>query len=201
YDTKGLLNAALAGTDPVIFLESQTLYGDGEMYHAGGVPEGYYEIEIGQPDVKKPGKDLTIITLGPALHKAIAAAKTLAEYGVDAEVIDLRCVNPLNYDILVESVKKTGKVLLASEAVERGNVLHNIAANLTQFCFDYLDAPPVVVGARNWVSPAAELEQKYFPQPHWLVDAVHERIMPLKGYTPQSTRTLGELARWSRKGV
>lgn len=201
YDTKGLLNAALAGTDPVIFLESQTLYGDGEMFHEGGVPEGYYEIEIGQPDVKKPGKDLTIITLGPALHKAIAAAKTLAEYGVDAEVIDLRCVNPLNYDILVESVKKTGKVLLASEAVERGNVLHNIAANLTQFCFDYLDAPPVVVGARNWVSPAAELEQKYFPQPHWLVDAVHERILPLKGYTPKSNRTLGELARWSRKGV
>lgn len=201
YDTKGLLNAALAGTDPVVFLESQTLYGDGEIFHEGGVPEGYYEIEIGQPDVKKVGKDLTIITLGPALHKALAAAKTLAEYGVDAEIIDLRSVNPLNYDLLVESVKKTGKVLLASEAVERGNVMHNIAANLTQFCFDYLDAPPVVVGARNWVSPAAELEQKYFPQPHWLVDAVHERILPLKGYTPQSNRTLGELARWSRKGV
>jgi len=201
YDAKGLLNTALAGTDPVIFLESQTLYGDGEIFHEGGVPEGYYEIEIGQPDIKKPGKDLTIITLGPALHKAIEAAKTLAEYGVDAEIIDLRSVNPLNYDILIESVKKTGKVLLTSEAVERGNVLHNIAANLTQFCFDYLDAPPVVVGARNWVSPAAELEQKYFPQPSWLVDAIHERILPLKGYTPGSNRTLGELARWNRKGI
>ncbi|MBT7162803.1 MAG: dehydrogenase [Victivallales bacterium] len=201
YDAKGLLNSALAGTDPVVFLESQTLYGEGELFHEGGVPEDYYEIEIGQPDVKRQGKDLTIITLGPTLYKAIEAADTLAEYGVDAEVIDLRSVNPLDYDKLIESVKKTGKVLLASEAVERGNVMHNIAANLTQFCFDYLDAPPVVVGARNWVSPAAELEEKYFAQPYWLVDAVHERILPLKGYTPKSNRTLGELARWNRLGV
>ena len=201
YDTKGLLNAALAGTDPVIFLESQVLYGKGEFFHEGGVPEDYYEVEIGEPDVKKAGRDLTIITLGPTLYKALEAAETLAQYGVDAEIIDLRSVNPLNYDKLVESVRKTGKVLLASEAVERGNVMHNIAANLTQLAFDDLDAPPVVVGARNWVSPAAELEEKYFPQPHTLVDAVHERILPLAGYTPAGNRTLGEMARWCRQGI
>ena len=201
YDAKGLLNAALAGTDPIIFLESQGLYGKGEYFHEGGVPEGYYEIEIGDPDVKRVGKDLTIITVGPTLYKALDAADKLAEYGVDAEVIDLRSINPLNYDKLVESVKKTGKVLLASEAVERGNVLHNIAANLTQLAFDSLDAPPVVVGARNWVTPAAELEEKYFPQVYTLLDAVHERILPLKGYTPTGNRTLGELSRWSRLGV
>ena len=201
YDAKGMMNSALAGTDPVVFLESQTAYDMGEIFHQGGVPEGYYEIDLSEPDVKKEGKDLTIITFGPTLYKAMDAAKELAKYGVDAEIIDLRTVNPLNYDKLVASVKKTGKVLLASEAVERGNVLHNVAANLTQLCFDQLDAPPVVVGARNWISPAAELETMFFPQPGWLVDLIHERILPLKGYTPKSNQTLGELQRRARLGV
>jgi len=201
YDTKGLLNAALAGTDPVIFLESQTTYGQGELFHEGGVPAGYYEIEIGEPDVKRAGKDLTLITFGPVLYRALEAARALEQYGVDAEVIDLRSVNPLNYDTLVASVAKTGKALLICDAVERGNVMHNVAANLTQLAFDELDAPPVVIGSRNWVCPAAELEAKYFPQPSWILDAVHERILPLKGYTPTTNRTLGELARWCRQGV
>jgi 2-oxoisovalerate dehydrogenase E1 component len=201
YDTKGLLNAALAGSDPVIFLESQTVYGKGELFHEGGVPAGYYEIEMGDPDVKKVGKDVTIVTLGPVLYRALDAVKLLAEHGVDAEVIDLRSVNPLNYDKLVASVKKTGKVLLISDAVERGNVMHNVAANLTQLAFDDLDAPPAVIGSRNWVCPAAELEEKYFPQPVWILDAIHERLMPLPGYTPTTNRTPGELARWCRLGV
>ena len=201
YDAKGMMNSALAGTDPVVFLESQTAYDIGELFHQGGVPEGYYEIDLSEPDVKKEGKDLTIITFGPTLYKAMDAVKELAKYGVDAEIVDLRTVNPLNYDKLVASVKKTGKVLLASEAVERGNVLHNIAANLTQLCFDQLDAPPVVVGARNWISPAAELETMFFPQPEWLLDIIHERILPLKGYTPKSNQTLGELQRRARLGV
>lgn len=201
YDTKGLLNAALAGSDPVVFLESQTVYGKGELFHEGGVPAGFYEVAIGDPDVKKVGKDLTIVSVGPVLYRVLDAVKALAGYGVDAEVIDLRSINPLNYDKLVASVTKTGKVLLVSDAVERGNAMHNVAANLTQLAFDQLDAPPVVVGARNWVCPAAELEEKYFPQPGWLLDAVHERILPLKGYTPKTNRTLGELARWSRLGV
>ncbi|MGI5924328.1 MAG: alpha-ketoacid dehydrogenase subunit alpha/beta [Lentisphaeria bacterium] len=202
YDAKGLLNSALAGSDPVVFLESQQLYGNGEMFHQGGVPEGYYEIEIGEPDVKRAGKDLSIITFGPALFKALKAADTLAaDHDISAEVIDLRSVNPLKYDKIIESVKKTGKVVLVNEAVERGNVMHNIAANITQFCFDYLDAPPVVIGAHNWVSPAAELESKYFPQSSWILDSIHERIMPLKGYTPGTNRSLGELQRVSALGV
>ena len=202
YDAKGLLHKALAGTDPVVFLESQTLYGRGEEFHQDGVPEDYYEIEIGDPDVKRAGSDLTIITFGPTLYKAIEAAETLEkDAGLSAEVIDLRSANPLDYDKLVQSVRKTGKVVLASEAVERGNLMHNVAANLTQLAFDYLDAPPVVVGARNWVSPAAELEEKYFPQPDWIIDAIHERIMPLENYTPKTNRTLGELERVSRLGV
>jgi len=85
--------------------------------------------------------------------------------------------------------------------VERGNVMQTIAANLTQLCFDDLDAPPVVVGSRNWITPAAELETLFFPQSAWLIDAIHERILPLKGYQPATNQTLGELLRRSRLGV
>jgi 2-oxoisovalerate dehydrogenase E1 component len=202
YDAKGMMNAALAGTDPVIFFESQKLYDIGEMFEAGGVPEGYYEIELGEPSVKRRGRDLTIVTLGPTLYTAIEAADQLAaRFGVDAEVIDLRSANPVNYDPLVESVGRTGKVLFASEAVERGNYLQTVASNLAQMCFDDLDAPPVVVGARNWITPAPELEAMFFPQPAWLLDAVHEQILPLRGYQPTTNRTSGELIRRARRGV
>jgi len=202
YDAKGMMNAALAGTDPVVFFESQKVYDFGEMFVEQGVPEGYYEIELGEPSVKRQGTDLTIITLGPALYTAIAAAGELqARFGVSAEVIDLRAANPLNYEPLAESVKKTGKVLLACDAVERGCVMQTVAANLTQLCFDDLDGPPVVVGARNWITPAAELEALFFPQPAWLLDAIHERILPLKGYQPRTKQSLGELVRRARAGV
>ena len=202
YDAKGMMNSALAGTDPVVFFESQKLYDMGEMFEPSGVPEGYYEIDLSQPSVKRKGKDLTIVTLGPALYTAITAADELAaRFDLAAEVIDLRTVNPLNYDLLVESVHKTGKVLLVSDAVERGNALQTVASNLTQLCFDDLDAPPVVVGSRNWITPAAELEAMFFPQPSWLLDAIHEQLLPLKGYQPTTSRTRGELIRRSRLGV
>src|SRR4030095_12129122 len=111
YDAKGMMNAALAGTDPVIFFESQKVYDAGEMFAVDGVPEGYSEIELSEPSVKRRGSDLTIITLGPTLYTAVAAADVLqATYGISAELIDLRAANPLNYDPLVASVKKTGKV-------------------------------------------------------------------------------------------
>jgi 2-oxoisovalerate dehydrogenase E1 component len=202
YDAKGMMAAALAGTDPVVFFESQKIYDMGEMFVEQGVPEGHYEIDLSEPSIKRQGNDLTIITLGPALYTAVAAADRLEkEFGISAEIIDLRAVNPLNYDLLVNSVRKTGKVLLASDAVERGSALHTVATNLTQLCFDDLDAPPVVVGSRNWITPAPELEAMFFPQPEWLLDAVHERILPLKGYRPQTNSTIGELVRRSRHGV
>ena len=201
YDAKGMMNAALAGTDPVVFFESQKIYDYGEMFVEEGVPEGYYEIDLAQPSIKRKGKDLTIITFGPALYTAIAAADELNALGLAAEVIDLRTANPLDYDLLVESVRKTGKVLLVSDAVERGGVMQSVATNLTQLCFDSLDAPPVVIGSRNWITPAPELETLFFPQPAWLVDAIHERILPLKGYKPRTNQTLGELARRTRLGV
>ncbi len=202
YDAKGLMNAALAGTDPVVFFESQKVYDMGEIFVAGGVPEGYYEVAIGEPSVKRAGEDLTIVTLGPALYTAIDAAKELeSSFGLSAEVIDLRSATPLDYAPLAESVRKTGRALLVSDAVERGSVMQTVAAALTQLCFDDLDAPPVVVGSRNWITPAAELEATFFPQPYWLLDAIHERILPLKGYTPRTRQSLDEMMRRSRLGV
>ncbi|VGO12942.1 Acetoin:2,6-dichlorophenolindophenol oxidoreductase subunit beta [Pontiella desulfatans] len=202
YDAKGMLNLALAGTDPVIFFESQKTYGVGELFEKGGVPEGYFETEEGEPAVRTQGKDLTLITLGPVLYSGMKVVDEMKEkYGMDVELIDLRFVNPLNYDKLVESVKKTGRVVLASDSVERGSCLHNIAANLTNLCFDYLDAPPVVIGAKNWISPAAEMETDYFPQASWIIDAVHERIVPLPGHVVKHNYTNGELQRIARLGV
>ena len=202
YDAKGMMNAALAGTDPVLFFESQKLYDIGEMFQTAGVPEAYYEIELGLPSVKRTGADLTMVTFGPALYTAIAAADELLErFDLSTEVIDLRSANPLEYGPIVESVRKTGKVLLVSEAVERGGVMQTVASTLTQLCFDDLDGPPVVVGSRNWITPAPELEEMFFPQPSWLLDAVHEQIVPLRGYRPTGNRTRGELLRRARLGV
>ncbi len=202
YDAKGMMNTALAGSDPVIFFESQKLYDYGEQFVETGVPEGYYEIDLSEPSVKRAGKDLTIVTLGPALYTAVAAATELEKkYGLSAEVVDLRAAVPLNYDTLVKSVRKTGKVLLACDAVERGCVMQTVASTLTQLCFDDLDAPPVVIGSRNWITPAPELEASFFPQPGWLLDAIHERILPLKNCRPGTNQTLGELARRARLGV
>ncbi len=201
-DAKGMLNLALAGTDPVIFFESQKTYGVGELFEKDGVPEGYYETEEGEPAVRIEGTDLTLITLGPVLYSGMKAVDELkAKYGLSVELIDLRFVNPLNYDKIVESVKKTGRVLLASDSVERGSCLHNIAANITNLCFDQLDAPPVVIGAKNWISPAAEMETDYFPQPEWMIDAIHQRILPLPGHVPTHNYTTGEMLRIARKGV
>ena len=120
---------------------------------------------------------------------------------MEVELIDLRFSNPLNYDTILESVKKTGRIVLASDAVERGSTLHNIASNITTLCFDYLDAPPVVIGARNWISPAAELEEKYYPQADWIIDAIHERVVPLPGHVVTQNYTNGELQRITRLGV
>ena len=202
YDAKGMLNLALRGTDPVIFFESQKLYGIGEQFAASGVPEGYYEIPEGEPVIRREGKDLTLITIGATLYPALKAADELQEkYGFSVEVIDLRFINPLNYDLLIESVKKTGKVLLSSDACERNSFLHTVSSNLTQLAFNYLDAPPVVLGSRNWITPPPELEETFFPQKEWIIDTIHERILPLSGHQVTTVQTYGEIIRRNRLGV
>ncbi len=202
YDAKGLMNSALMGTDPVVFFESQRLYDIGEMFNMDGVPEGYYEIPIGEPDIKKEGKDVTILTIGATLYNAIEAARILEEkHGISAEVIDARSIVPFNYEKVLESVKKTGRIILSSDACERGSHLNDIARNITEMAFDYLDAPPVVVGAKNWITPCFELENVYFPQADWMIDAIHEKIMPLKGHVAKNNFTINEQLRASKKGV
>jgi 2-oxoisovalerate dehydrogenase E1 component len=194
--------SALLGTDPVIFFESQRLYDLPEMFETAGVPEGRYEIPFGEPSIKKAGKDLTILTIGATLYRAIDAAKELeTKYGVSCEVIDARSIVPFNYAKVIESVKKTRKILLTSDACERGSSLQTMAAKITQFAFDELDAPPVVVGARNWVVPADEVEDAFFPFPSDMIDAVHTHIIPLKGYTPARECSTADLLRRSAEGV
>ncbi len=201
YDAKGLMNAALMGTDPVIFFESQRLYDIGEMFQPE-VPAGHYEVAIGVPDVKKVGKDVTFLTIGATLYKALDAAKILEEkYGISAEIIDARSVVPFNYDLVVESVKKTGRIILASDACERGSILKDMAQTVSELAFDYLDAPPVVIGARNWITPAYELEDSFFPQPEWFLDAIHEKILPLPGHVSTTAANNRELARLRKLGV
>lgn len=202
YDAKGLMNAALNGTDPVVFFESQRIYDKGEEFHKEGVPEGYYEIPLGEPDVKKAGKDVTILTIGATLYKAMEAAKILEEkYGVEAEVIDARSIVPFNYDKVVESVKKTGRIILASDACSRGSILNDFARNISELCFDYLDAPAVVCGAQNWITPPFEFDAEFFPQPNWIVDYINDKILPLKGHVSTINTSDAEIMRKAKKGV
>lgn len=202
YDAKGLMNSVLMGTDPVIFFESQRLYDIGEMFHKEGVPKGYYEIPIGEPDIKKAGNDITILTIGATLYRALDAAKILEEkYGLSAEIIDARTIVPFNYEKVIESVKKTGRILLTSDACDRGSHLKDMAQTISELVFDHLDAPPVVVGSKNWITPAHELENYFFPQPEWIIDAIHEKILPLKGHVVTTNFTNQELLRTNRFGV
>ena len=202
YDAKGLMNSALMGTDPVVFFESQRIYDKGEEFVEAGVPEGYYEIEIGDPDIKREGSDVTILTIGATLYRALEAADELQEkYGMSAEVIDARSIVPFNYEKVIKSVKKTGRIILSSDACERGSHLKDMAQTISELAFDYLDAPPVVVGARNWITPAQEYEKYFFPQPGWFIDAIHQKIVPLKGHVSTQNFTETEQLRLNKYGV
>lgn len=202
YDAKGMLNLALRGTDPVVFFESQRLYNETEQFVEGGVPIEYYEIEMGEPILRREGNDLTIVTIGATLYRALEAAEELEiHHNLDVEVIDTRFINPLNYEPILASVKKTGRVLLASDACERGSYLHTLATNISQIAFDYLDAPVAVVGSRNWITPPAELESAFFPQKEWIIDTVHERILPLSGHSPTTSQSTEEIIKRNRLGI
>jgi len=202
YDAKGLMNSALQGTDPVVFFESQRLYDIGEQFQKDGVPEGYYEIPIGEPDIKREGSDITILTIGATLYRALDAAKTLEEkYNLSAEIIDARSLVPFNYEPVIESLKKTGRIIISGDASARGSFLRDLASNITELAFDYLDAPPVVVGSRNWITPAYELEDSFFPQPEWIIDAIHTKILPLEGHVCTSDFTEVEQLDRNARGI
>jgi 2-oxoisovalerate dehydrogenase E1 component len=201
YDAKGMLNLALRSSDPVVFFESQRLYPEPEKVVPGGVPVEQYEVPLGEPAVRRSGDDVTIVTIGATLHVALEAARRMQERGVSAEVIDVRFLNPLNLEPIAASVKKTGRCIVASDACERGSFAHTLASNLTQLCFDRLDGPIVVLGARNWITPPTEIEDLFFPQPEWFLDVLHERLLPLPGYAPATEQSTASIVERYRAGV
>ena len=136
YDAKGLLKAAIRDKDPVIFLESEQMYGD-----KGEIPEGEYIIPIGLADVKREGKDVTIVSFNKMMKVALSAADELAKEGISAEVIDLRTIRPLDYKTILDSVKKTHRLVIVAEDWPLAGMASEIAFNVQKNAFDYLDAP------------------------------------------------------------
>ncbi len=202
YDAKGLMATSLSGTDPVVFFESQRIYDVGEQFHEGGVPAQYYEIPFGKADIKRKGADVTILSFGAVLYRALQAADMLKEkYGLEAEIVDARTLVPFDYDTLLESVKKTGRLVIVTDACERGSFASEVARQVTEMAFDDLDAPPVVVASKNWITPAHELEDYFFPQAEWILDAIDAKIVPLPGHERTTNQTLGEKLKNERKGV
>lgn len=147
-DVKGLLKAALRDDDPVIFFQHKRLFAQ-----KGPVPEGEYIIPIGKAEVKRPGRDLTIITYSRMTYLCLEAAKILAEKGIEAEVIDLRTLKPLDFALLAESIKKTYRAMVVHEACLTGGFGAEIAARIGEELFDYLDAPVTRIGAKDVPMP------------------------------------------------
>lgn len=140
YDAKGLLKASIRDNDPVIFCESELMYGE-----KGPVPEGEYIIPIGVADIKKEGNDVTIVSFGKMMKVALGAAAELAKEGINAEVIDLRTIRPIDYACVVNSVKKTNRLVVVEEAWPLGSISTEIAYHVQRYAFDYLDAPVIRV--------------------------------------------------------
>jgi len=136
YDAKGLLKSAIRDNDPVIFMESEQMYGD-----KGEIPDGEYIIPIGVADVKRAGTDVTIATFGKITKVVLKAAEELAKEGISAEVIDLRTVRPIDYNTIIESVKKTNRLVIVEEAWPLASISSEITYMVQKMAFDYLDAP------------------------------------------------------------
>lgn len=167
-DAKGLLKTAIRDDNPVMFLEHKLLYGAG-----GEVPEGEYTIPIGKADIKREGKDVTILAYSMMLHKALSAAETLSLEGIEAEVIDPRTLIPFDKETLYKSIEKTGRLVIVHEAVKQGGFGGEIAAMVAEECFDSLDAPIKRVAAPFTPIPfASGLESAYIPDEAKIIDAV-----------------------------
>ena len=167
-DAKGMLKSAIRAADPVIVLEHKLLYAKKEE-----IPEEEYLIPLGQADVKRAGKDLTIITWSREVNFSLEAAQTLAAEGIDVEVLDLRSLVPLDWDAIVKSVSKTHNVIIVSEEVKRGSYAGELSAQIAEELFDELDAPVERVCGLNIVPPfSPTLEDENFPHPDTIVKAV-----------------------------
>ena len=148
YDAKGLLKTAIRGDDPVIFMESEQMYGD-----KGEVPEGEYTIPLGVADIKREGKDVTIVSFGKIIKEAYKAADQLEQEGISCEIIDLRTVRPMDHEAILKSVKKTNRLVILEEAWPFGNVATEITYQIQSQAFDYLDAPIVRLNTADTPAP------------------------------------------------
>lgn len=168
YDAKGLLKSAIRDENPVLFIECGILYRT-----KGPVPEEEYTIPLGQADVKKKGNDVTIVGVSRLVGEALSAAKKLEDKGVSAEVIDIRTLQPLDLDAITESVKRTSRLVIASDDVRTGGVGSEISAAVLESSFDYLDAPIIRVACPEIPVPfSPSLEQMYMPNADKIVQAV-----------------------------
>ena len=170
YDAKGLLKAAIRDPNPVVFLESEMTYGV-----KGEVPDEEYIIELGKADIKRPGKDVTLITWGKQLFNVQKTAEQLAQQGIDAEIVDLRSLRPLDHETIFNSVVKTGRCVIVHEGFLYAGVGAEIAARIQEACFDVLEAPVLRVANRDVPQPyATNLEQLVNPNPERIINAVRQ---------------------------
>jgi len=172
YDAKGLLIAAIRDDDPVMFFEHKMLY---DM--TGEVPEGDYVVPIGKADIKREGNDVTIVAISRMVHIALEAAKRLSTEGIEAEVVDLRSLSPLDEDAVLSSLAKTRRLVVVDEDNPRCSVAADIAALAVDKGFDYLDAPVKLVTAPHTPVPfSPSLERYYIPTPERVIAAVREIV-------------------------
>jgi pyruvate dehydrogenase E1 component beta subunit len=168
YDAKGLLKAAIRDDDPVIFMESEQMYGD-----KGEVPEGEYILPIGVADIKRQGSDVTVVSFGKIIKEAYLAADALEKEGISCEVIDLRTVRPLDINTVLESVKKTNRLVILEEAWPFGNVSTEITYQVQEKVFDYLDAPIIKINTADTPAPYSPvLLKEWLPNSDDVVKAV-----------------------------
>tara|TARA_B100000767_G_scaffold42980_1_gene36910 strand:+ start:743 stop:1720 length:978 start_codon:yes stop_codon:yes gene_type:complete len=168
YDAKGLLKAAIRDDDPVIFMESEQMYGD-----KGEVPEGEYVLPIGVAEIKRVGSDVTVVSFGKIIKEVYIAADALEKEGVSCEVIDLRTVRPLDINTILESVKKTNRLVILEEAWPFGNVSTEITYQVQEKAFDHLDAPIIKINTADTPAPYSPvLLKEWLPNSEDVVKAV-----------------------------
>ena len=168
YDAKGLLKTAIRDDDPVIFMESEQMYGD-----KGEVPEGEYLLPIGKADIKRSGSDVTIVSFGKIIKVAFEAAEALAKEGIECEIIDLRSVRPIDYDTVVESVRKTNRMVIVEEAWPLAAISSELTYMVQKRAFDFLDAPIVRVNSADTpMAYSPVLVEAYLPNAKRVYDAV-----------------------------
>jgi 2-oxoisovalerate dehydrogenase E1 component beta subunit len=161
YDAKGLIKSAIRDEDPVIYFEHKFLYRRIKEV----LPEEEYLVPIGKADIKRPGTDISVITYGAMVHNALEAATVLAEEGIELEVLDLRTLLPLDKERILESVKKTSKVILLHEDVRTGGMAGELAAIIAEEAFEYLDGPIMRITAPDTPVPySPPLEEFFFPK-------------------------------------